>query len=374
MKIGIVTGPYLDRTETSMGRYTNELIKNLLKINKDHDIYLIYSQKSDNPLYSSHSKLLIPELPLPLPYGIKTFPMPFMLRKHEFDVIHYPAGMPFFSWMTNSKNITTLHSVDSLILPQYFPKMSQLTWLARKFDYKRMDSIITVSEAEKNEIVRILKIPEGKIKVIYHGLEHERFRILKDVEAVREELNRKYGVGSFILQVANYFPVKNIPGLVKAFSKIKDQGVTHKLVIAGGRRWKHQEILKTIEELNLQKEVVLTGSVAGDDLIKLYNAADLVVFPSFYESFGRPILEAMACGIPVITSNVYSMPEVAGDAAILVDPHDPDDIANAICKVLTNDGLRYEMIKKGLERVKEFTWERCARETLKVYEDVLGKC
>ena len=370
MKIGIVTGPYLDRVGTSMGRYTNNLIKSLVKINTDHDIYLIHSRKSDSPLYKSHPGLLIPELPLPLPYGIKTFHLPFMLRKHKFDVIHYPAGMAYLSWMTNCKNIATLHSVDSLILPQYYPRMSQFTWLARKFDYKRMDSIITVSESEKNDIVRALKIPEERITVVYHGLEHERFRILKDAEAVKEEINQKYGVGSFILQVANYFPVKNIPGLIKAFWKAKRQGVSHKLVIAGGKRWKYEEILKTIEELNLQKEVVLTGSVAGDDLVKLYNAADLVVLPSLYESFGLPILEAMACGTPVITSNVYSMPEVAGDAAILVDPNDPDDIANAIYKVLTNDGLRNEMIKKGLDRVKEFTWEKCARETLKVYEDV----
>ncbi len=372
MKIGIVTGPYLDRTETSMGRYTNNLIKNILKINKDHDIYLIHSQKSDNQLYSSHPHLLISELPLHLPYGIKTFQMPFMIRKHKFDVIHYPAGMPFFSWMTNSRNITTLHSVDSLILPQYFPKTSQFTWLVRNFDYKRLDSIITVSEAEKNEIVKALKIPAEKIRVIYHGLEHERFRILKDAEAVREELNRKYGVGSFILQVANYFPVKNITGLIKAFWKVKCHGIRHKLVIVGGKRWQYQEVLKTIEELNLQNEVVLTGSVAGDDLVKFYNAADLFVLPSLHESFGLPILEAMGCGTPVITSDIYSMPEVAGGAAILVDPSDLDDIANAIYKVLANDGLRNEMIKKGLERVKEFTWERCARETLKVYEDVSG--
>jgi len=374
MKIGIVTGPYLDRTETSMGRYTNNLIKNLLKINTNHDIYLIHSQKNDNQLYSSHPQLLIPELPLHLPYGIKTLQMPFILSKHKFDVIHYPAGMPFFSWMTNSKNITTLSSVDSLIVPQHYPKISQFSRLARKLDYKKADFIITVSEATKNDIVRTLKIPTEKIRVIYHGLEHERFRILKDAAAVKRELNKKYGVGSFILQVANYLPVKNIPGLVKAFSKIKGQGVTHKLVIVGGKRWQYQEIPKTIEELDLQKEIVLTGSMAGDDLIKLYNAADLVVFPSFYESFGRPILEAMACGTPVITSNVYAMPEVAGDAAILVDPHNPDEIANAIYKVLTNDGLRCEMVKKGLARVKEFTLERCARETLKVYEDVLGKC
>jgi len=374
MKIGIMTGPYFDRMETSMGRYTNNLIESLLKVNEDHDIYLIHSQKSDNPLYKSHPEILIPELPLPIPYGIKTFHLPFMLRKHKFDVVHYPAGMPFFPWMTSSKNITTLHSVDSLILPQYYPRMSQFTWLARKLDYKKMDAIITVSESVKNDIVRILKIPEGKIKVVYNGVGHARFRVLEDAEAVKEELDRKYGVGPFILQVAQYFPRKNIPRLLKAFYRLKRQDVRHKLVIAGGKRWKHEEILKTIEELNLKKEVLLVGSVPQDDLVKLYNAADLFVFPSLYEGCPLALLEAMSCGTPVITSNVYSMPEVAGDGAILVDPYDPDDIANAIYKVLTDDGLRHEMIKKGLERVKEFTWERCTRETLKVYEEVLGSC
>ncbi len=307
MKIGIVTGPYLDRTGTSMFRYTNDLISSLLKINKDHEIYLIHSQKSDNPLYKSHPDLLIPGLPLPLPYGIKTFHLPFMLRKHRFDVVHYPAGTPYLSWTTKCKNIGTLHSVVVLIFPQYYPPMSRFISLARRLDCKRMDAIITVSESEKKDIVRVLKIPEEKIRVIYHGLEHQRFRILEDAEVVKEELNKKYGVGPFMLQVAQYFPVKNIPGLLKAFYRLKGQGVRHKLVIAGGTRWKFQEVLKTIDELNLQKDVVLAGSVVGDDLVKLYNAADLVVQPSFYESFGWPILEAMACGTPVITSNLYSI-------------------------------------------------------------------
>jgi glycosyltransferase involved in cell wall biosynthesis len=210
MKIGIVTGPYLNRTDTSMGRYTNSLIENLLKINEEHDIYLIHSQKSDNSLHVSQPELSIPELSLPLPYGIKTFHLPFLLRKHKFDVVHYPAGMPFFSWMTNSKNITTLHSVDSLILPQYYPKTSQVTWLAKKPDYKRLESIITVSESEKNEIAKVLKIPREKIKVVYHGLDSENFKVLNDAETIKKELHKTYGTGLFILQVANYISPRRI--------------------------------------------------------------------------------------------------------------------------------------------------------------------
>lgn len=149
MKIGIVTDPYLDSIGTSMYRYTKNLIENLLKINKNHDIYLIHSKKSSNPLHSNQHELLLPELPLPLPYGIKNFHLSFLLRKYSFDIIHYPTGMPLFSWMSGSKNIKTLHSVDSLIVPQYYPKSSQFSWLVRKFDYKKEDLIITVSESEK---------------------------------------------------------------------------------------------------------------------------------------------------------------------------------------------------------------------------------
>lgn len=368
MKIGIVSDS-LDRTGTSMGRYTKDLIENLVKINKNHEIYLIHGKKSNNPLYNKQYGVLIHELPLPLPYGIKNFRLPFLLRKHNFDVMHYPTGMPLFSWMNDSKNITTLHSVDSLIVPQFFPKISRFTWSVRKMDYKRMDTIITVSESEKNNIVRTLKIPEEKIKVIYHGLDHEKFRILADIEDIKRDLSNKYGVGSFILQVANLFPRKNIPTLIKAFFKIKHHGVPHKLVIVGGKRWNYEEIQKTIEELNLQKEVLLVGSVPEDDLVKFYNAADLFVLPTLHEAFGLPILEAMACGTPVITSNVYAMPEIAGDAALLVNPYNVNEIANAIYEVLTNNGLKDEMIRKGLERAKKFTWEKCAKETLKVYED-----
>lgn len=371
MKIGIVTDPYLDSIGTSMGRYTKNLLEHLLKINKTHEICLVHSKKSNNSLYSNQHELLIPELPLPLSYGIKNFRLPFLLRKHNFDVVHYPTGMPFFSRMSDSKNITTLHSVDSLIVPQYYPKSSQFSWLVRKFDYKKEDLIITVSESEKNNIVRTLKIPEEKIKVIYHGLDHEQFRIQADIEDIKRDFNNKYGVGSFILQVANLFPVKNIPILIKAFYKLKQKGIKQKLVIAGGKRGKNEEIPKTIKELNLKKEVLLVGSVPGDDLVKFYNAADLVVLPSLYESFGMPILEAMACGTPVITSHIYAMPEIAGDAAILVNPYNVDEIADAMYEVLTNDGLKDELIRKGLERAKKFTWEKCAKETLKVYEDVL---
>ncbi|MEA3458002.1 MAG: glycosyltransferase family 1 protein, partial [Candidatus Thermoplasmatota archaeon] len=136
---------------------------------------------------------------------------------------------------------------------------------------------------------------------------------------------------------------------------------------------KYKEIFETINKLNLQNDVVFTGYVSDEDLPALYNAADLFVYPSIYEGFGLPPLEAMACGTPVITSNTSSLPEVVGDAGIMVDPPDVDRLADAMHEVLTNEGLRANMIKKGLGRAEMFSWEKCARETLEVYEEVYGE-
>ena len=147
----------------------------------------------------------------------------------------------------------------------------------------------------------------------------------------------------------------------------------HKLILAGGIGQKHKdkEIFKTVRQLGLQKEVIFTGYIPDGDLPSLYNAADLFVFPSIYEAFGLPPLEAMGCGVPVITSDRGAFPEVVGDAGIMVDPYDIDGLAKAMHEILNNDGLREDMIKKGLERAKLFSWEKCAKEVLEVYEEVL---
>ena len=181
----------------------------------------------------------------------------------------------------------------------------------------------------------------------------------------------KYSItGSFILFVGNISPRKNILALLQAFNKLKKRGIKHKLVIAGKKDQRYEQVLKTLNELNLGGEVIFTGYVPEEDLPKLYNAADLFVYPSLYEGFGLPILEAMACGTPVVASNVSSLPEVAGDAGLLVNPQDVDALTNAMYKVLTDDKLKESLIDKGLERAKFFSWEKTARETLEVYKEV----
>ncbi|MEM3503760.1 MAG: glycosyltransferase family 1 protein, partial [Nitrososphaeria archaeon] len=190
---------------------------------------------------------------------------------------------------------------------------------------------------------------------------------------IREELEVKYGIKSpYILHVGHYLPRKNTVTLLKAYKKLKRRGIDEKLVIVGIGVWQHDKVLKTVKELALEDDVKLLGYVPEEDLPKLYNVAKLFAFPSLHEAFGLVILEAMACGCPVITSNIFSMPEIAGDAALFINPYDENDLMERIYHFLTNSRVQETLRMKGLKRASLFSWERCAQETLQVYEEVLN--
>jgi glycosyltransferase involved in cell wall biosynthesis len=173
----------------------------------------------------------------------------------------------------------------------------------------------------------------------------------------------------FILWTGQIYPPKNLGRLLEAFARVKDK-IPHKLVIAGEERWRAKGDLELTERLGLKDRVYFTGWVSHDDLPAFYNLADLFVFPSLYEGFGIPLLEAMACGCPVLTSTTGTPPEVVDGAGYLIDPIEVDDIAAGICETLSNPGRRKAMTEKGLEQVKDFSWEKRARQTLKVIESV----
>ena len=165
-----------------------------------------------------------------------------------------------------------------------------------------------------------------------------------------------------------------MPALVRAFCQLKQEtGIPHRLVLAGKKGWIFESIYTEVEQLGLQDEVIFTGYVPDEDLPYLYNGASLFAYPSFYEGFGLPPLEAMACGCPVVTSNTSSLPEVVGDAGLMVDPLRSDELAGAMARVLEDSDLAAAMRTKGLARAATFSWERCARETLSIYRDVTGK-
>jgi len=231
------------------------------------------------------------------------------------------------------------------------------------------DQIIAISNSTKQDLIRYFQVPEEKITVT-HLAADECFQPLPfdKVQVFRE----KYGLDfPFILYVGTLEPRKNLPTLIKAFYYLKKKNIHHKLVIAGGKGWKYDPIFQTISDLNLIKDIHFTGYVPKEDLPLLYNAADAFVYPSLYEGFGLPPLEAMACGCPVITSNTSSLPEVVGDAGIMINPCDYDKLAEAIDNIISDTDLKIQFSKMGQVRAAQFSWNKCAEETLKIYNDLI---
>ncbi len=364
MKIGILIRSTKGRA-TGIDRYSQEIVKSM-PLNNTHEYNIISNEKIE--LQNITGNKIFPDVS---PF-LKTYSwylsIPFRLKNMDIDIIHNMSQAPTFFGF-DKKNILTVHDLTPFIVPEYHPLSRSLLYkalLGRTLKFS--DRIIAVSEQTKKDLVNVMNIPEEKINVIYEAA-NEQFKPM-DKEYCRNSLNR-YNISSpFVLYVGTLEPRKNIPTLIQAFYKIKKFGINHKLVIAGKRGWDYKEILETVKNLKLQKNVLFTGYILEEDLPVLYNAADLFVYPSLYEGFGLPPLESMACGTPVITSNTSSLPEVVGDAGIMVDPYDVDGLSKSIYEVLTNDGIREDRIKRGLKRAKLFGWEITAKETLQVYEEV----
>ena len=366
MKIGLIIA-FVDVENAGYWSYAYNLFKNIMKLDKKNEYYLIDSIKRNLDLNAINYVVY----PIPIVrFGRFTWPnfiLPFKVKSQSFDIVHTPHQ--FGSLLkTSYKDIITIHDLTPIRFPN-----TQIPLTVVHYKYflplllKRSDIVISVSEYSKKEISKYYKIPDSKIKVTYNGIDHDMYKPSRNYNEILNKYNINY---QFILYVGTLEPRKNIPTLIKAFYKLRKKGTHHKLLIAGSKGWKYEDIFETVKNLNLEKEVIFTDYIPNEDLPALYNAADLFVYPSFYEGFGLPPLEAMACGTPVITSNTSSLPEVVGDAGIMIDPYDVDGFANAMFEVLTNDGLRDDMSEKGLERANMFSWEKTAKETLKVYEEV----
>ena len=227
------------------------------------------------------------------------------------------------------------------------------------------------SNSTKNDIIKFYPRYEDKIKVIYLGVESHFFpRSSQEVEKVLNKYNFNF---KYFLFLGTVEPRKNIVRVVDAFIRLKqEENIEHKLVIIGRKGWLYKEILEKISKTPFSHDIVFSDFMSDNDLPFLYSGAEIFLYPSLYEGFGLPVLEAMSCGSPVITSNLSSLPEVAGDAAILVDPMNVEEIVQAMEKLLRDRELRKELKRKSLERAKFFSWDMAAKETLHLYEDILG--
>ena len=376
MRVCLDLSPTVHR-HAGLGRYAYELFLALRAEDPDNE-YLIFF---NNPVRAQIDPPLdrFPQLTSPLsykPWRLSALLAHFLQISQDslFPKVNiFHATDHLLPRLSSIKGVFTLHDLIFLFHPQTHKPLNRwfLTLMMPRF-LRVADAVIAVSECTKRDAVRYYGIPEEKIIVIYEGV-NPRFRPAgpETVAAVRQ----KYGLPErFILYVGTIEPRKNLTTLLEAFHHLTTlQPCDLRLVIVGKRGWLYEGFFRRLRELGLEERVHFTGYVPDEDLPALYSAADLFVFPSLYEGFGLPVLEAMACGTPVVCSNTSSLPEVAGDAALLVPPTDVRGLAEAMARVLTDETLRGAMRAKGLARAGEFSWVRTAGETLRIYQTVVDR-
>ena len=272
-----------------------------------------------------------------------------------------------------NNSVITIHDLKYIIAPSFFPEFSiskkLYMSLSIRSSVKRARKVIVVSESTKEDLMRLFGVPAPKISVVPLAV-GKRFAVSLNKEEIKIKLKKKGIHGKYFLFVGERRPHKNIVRLIEAFKIFKDRNSEkYQLVIVGKRYSNYTVPEQKIKELDLESNVIMVGYVPDEELPLYYQGAEMLVFPSIYEGFGIPILEAMACGIPVITSNISSMPEVAGNAAVLVNPYETNEIAAAMQRICSNRDLRKDLIAKGSKNVKRFSWEKTAEKTLSVYEE-----
>jgi len=371
------------RQGAGIGRLTRCIFQALAEIDHENEYRLFAAmgrgQPSNFPTFqpSNLSNFRLKTIPLSdrelnVVWHRLRLPLPVELITGPVDVFHSPDFTLPPVW--RARAVLTVHDLSFLRVPECFTGALR-RYLERVVprSVRRADHVIADSHSTKRDLVELLGTPAGKVTVIHSGVE-PRFRPITDRAALGPVRQRYDLPERFIISVGTLQPRKNFATLVEAFARLKSEtgnwkpgARSLKLVIAGGRGWLYEEIFARVEALGLQGDVLFPGFVADEDLPALYNLAEAFVLPSLYEGFGLPPLEAMACGTPVVTSNVSSLPEVVGDAGLMVEPADVESLAAAIERVLEDGGLRREMVQRGLARAKEFTWERAARRLLGVY-------
>ncbi len=370
MKIAIEARPIKWSYGTGIGNYTFSMIEKLYELDKENQYTFLWPD--ENP---------VPYIPFKSYYSFYALPkdderedveIPLWLSMEKADIFHLPQNGFRIPRIKTCKIIVTIHD----LIPYFLPEMVRPSFLKRFTRempeiVERADHILTVSQFSKDDIVKIFGIPPQKISVVYSAPTAAYQPLPKG--PIQKYLGERYGLKkSYILYAGGLNPRKNVAELIYAYSKVfRELDGFEQLVILGGNG-KHTEQLKLlVQSLDLEGDVVFPGFVESIDLPLFYNGANLFVYPSLYEGFGLPPIEAMACGVPVITSNVSSIPEIVGDAAIQVNPTDTLKLAEAIFKVLNNPELHLTLVKKGLEHCKKYHWRQNAAQILEAYHRVM---
>jgi glycosyltransferase involved in cell wall biosynthesis len=283
---------------------------------------------------------------------------------HEPDFV-LPPTLPHTPTVLTVHDLSFIRDAGSAL-----PKLRRYLNRVVPRSVARATHVLADSRATQYDLIELFGASPDKITTMYGGVE-ARFAPVRDPERLAA-VRAKYKIGPqpFVLGLGTIQPRKNYLRLIQAFSNLKPQAPDLKLAIVGGKGWLYDSIFAVVEQLGLEGQVMFPGFADDDDLPALYSAAELLAYPSLYEGFGLPVLEAMACGAPVVTSNTSSLVEVGGDATLLVEPTDVEAIAGAIRRILTDAGLRHRLVARGFEQARRFTWEQAALQLSHVYERI----
>jgi glycosyltransferase involved in cell wall biosynthesis len=364
VRIGIDTRKLHD---FGIGTYIRNLLRQLARLDRNTEFVLL-CRPEDRESLACLGENFRPVVETAGNYSVsEQVRVPLALRREGVSLFHAPHYV--LPPLVPCPSVVTIHDCIHLMFPEYLPNRAALAYARASIALaaRRATRIMTVSESSKRDILRFVDTRPEKIDVIYNAYD-ERFGIEpreEDVVRVRERFQLS---DEFVLYAGNVKPHKNLERLIQAFDLVRRRGLDHlKLVIIGDEVSRYAALRRAVHRHQLHQFVRFLGYLPEETLAVLYRLAGVFVFPSLYEGFGLPPLEAMASGTPVVTSNVSSLPEVAGGAALLVDPYDPGAIADGIYTVLTDEVVRRDMRRKGLERAHEFSWERSVRRVRDIY-------
>ena len=360
MKIGLMI-----RNLGEMGGinvYTVNLIENLLKIDKSDKFIFIYNDKNLIGRYSRYKN--VKEIAVESRFKLywDQILVPKIIKKENIDIIFNPKlSIPLF---TKAHKVLMIHGAEQFAVKSAFKWYDRIyVQIMMPLYAKFADEVLTTTKTGIDDLSGYLKIPKVKFAFAYEGV-HERFKVLNN--NLLNEVKKRYNLpDKFILFIGGLTPLKNFGRVVQAFDII-NQKHDYKLVVIGFNRFKFENELKVAEGLKEKNKIIFPGFIPDEDLPAFYNLAHLLIFPSLYEGFGLPVLEAMACGCPIVTTKTGCTKEVTDKAALLADPYNIQDIAEQIEKLIIDKELRDQLIKSGFERVKNFSWEKCATETLEI--------
>lgn len=371
MRIGINLLSFKEKEIAGLRIYGKNLLKNIGELDKENQFFLFTSRSFPSDLIFNYQNFHYVRLPVN-PYKklsralFEQIIFPFYLKKYKIDVLfNLTAFHPLFPLV---KDVTCVHSGG----PLYFKGFSlskiylKLMYWTAKFSFR----VITISQFAKKEILQKCKVPSEKIKVIYHGVP----QIPKLNKREEKELLKRLGIKlPYFFFIGAISQTKNIKNLINAFKVINEKHPNFNLVLAGRISPNFSNIEEFVKNLGLKEKIILTGPVTDEAKSALYTNSIALVFPSFHEGFGLPVLEAQSLGVPVLTSNVTALPEIAGKGALFCNPFDVKEIAEKMEKIAFNERLKQDLIEKGFKNIKRFSWEKTAQETIKVYEKVLNE-